>query len=115
MVQDMVKKDSTNLERLQRLYSDLDALGQYCPMPTDAMNAIGDAASIISKAIIEAPVTCERDIAAKFRHAAELIEDESGIMSDEPSAALGAIEDLIEFRRQEWLADFGRPCPLYAA
>lgn len=90
-----------------------DVARRYEPMPDDAMDYINDAIGVVSEAIIAAPVTSESDIAHKFRFAAVLIEDESGLLFDEPHAVFGAMANLAKFRDKEWRSLTGRPCPWY--
>ncbi|WP_370008106.1 hypothetical protein [Sinorhizobium fredii] len=94
------------IERLRR---------DHQPMPDRAMDALGDAAAVLRSAIIDAPVTCEADVASKFRLVAALIEHESGEFSDEYCAAAGAFSDLAAFRNEEWKQDIGSSHPNYAA
>ncbi|KAF5887450.1 hypothetical protein [Rhizobium sp. PEPV16] len=94
--------------RMLALHAEIVRLRSLCvPMPDDAMDALGDAAASIRKAIIDAPITSEADIANKFRLAVILIEDPDGDMSDEPMAVRQALFDLIGFRNDLWNADFG--------
>ncbi|MBP8937834.1 hypothetical protein YA62_004525 [Agrobacterium sp. LC34] len=93
------------ISRMTRLYIELDTIGSRVgTMPDDAMDHITDAASIVRKAIIEAPVKTENDIAGKFRFAAILIEDPHGIICDEEDAAAIAVRELFKFREEEWAA-----------
>lgn len=98
------------------LYAALnDAARKYAPMPDDAMDHINEAISVVRKSIIGAPVANEADVAHKFRFAAEVIEDESGLLFDEPEAVFGALADLAKIRDGEWRAFVGKPCPWYGA
>jgi hypothetical protein len=100
--------------RMLALHAEIDRLRESgVSIPDGVMDALGDAAGSVRKAIIEAPITSERDIANKFRLAAILIEDQSGDMADEPAAVRQALLDLVEFRNDLWKTDFGGPHPFY--
>ncbi|UZX42336.1 hypothetical protein A6U84_03230 [Agrobacterium sp. 13-2099-1-2] len=71
-------------------------------MPDDAMDHITEAHWIVSKAIINAPVTCEADVAGKLRHAALLVECPHGEYVDEIPAIAAALGDLRRLRKDEW-------------
>ncbi len=91
------------ISRMTRLYIELDTIGSRVGnMPDDAMDRITDAASIVRRAIIGAPVKTEADIAGKFRFAAMLIEDPHGIICDEEEAAAIAVRELFRFREEQW-------------
>lgn len=93
------------ISRMTRLYIELDTIGSRVGnMPDDAMDHITEAAGIVRRAVIEAPVKTEADIAGKFRFAAMLIEDPHGIICDEEEAAVIAVRELLKFREAEWAA-----------
>ncbi len=93
------------ISRMTRLYVELDTIGSRVgTMPDDAMDHITEAAGIVRRAVIEAPVNTEADIAGKFRFAAMLIEDPHGIICDEEEAAVTAVRELFRFREEEWAA-----------
>ncbi|MNV90316.1 hypothetical protein D3C71_1846910 [compost metagenome] len=71
-------------------------------MPDDAMDHITEAASIVRRAVINAPVKSEGDVACKLRFAAMLVEDPHGIICDEEEAAVNAVRDLIDLREEQW-------------
>lgn len=91
------------ISRMTRLYIELDTIGERVgEMPDDAMDHITEAASIVRRAVINAPVKSEADVACKLRFAAMLIEDPHGIICDEEEAAVNAVRDLIDLREKEW-------------
>ncbi len=91
------------VSRMSRLYIELDTIGSRVGnMPDDAMDCITDAASIVRRAVITAPVKSEGDIACKLRFAAMLVEDRHGIICDEEEAAIVAVNQLVKFREEEW-------------
>lgn len=93
------------ISRMTRLFAELHTIGDRVgEMPDDAMNHITDAHWIVSKAIIDAPVTCEADVANKLRHAILMIECPHGIYNDEIPAVAGALDALRNFRADEWNA-----------
>ncbi|MBP2570220.1 hypothetical protein G6M85_13505 [Agrobacterium tumefaciens] len=93
------------ISRMTRLYIELDTIGSRVGnMPDDAMDHITEAASIVRRAVINAPVKSEGDVAGKFRFAAMLIEDPHGIICDEEEAAAIAVRQLFKFREDEWAA-----------
>ena len=93
------------IARMNRLFAELHTIGERVgEMPDDACDLICQAAWIVSSAIIEAPVTCEADIAGKLRHAANLIADPTGVYAHEQRALMAATNDLKVFRAQEWSA-----------
>ncbi|MFK3688890.1 hypothetical protein ACI2J4_01255 [Agrobacterium tumefaciens] len=100
------QRDTVNesfISRMTRLYIELDTIGSRVGnMPDDAMDHITEAAGLVRRAVIEAPVKTEADIAGKFRFAAMLIEDPHGIICDEEEAAAIAVRELFKFRREEW-------------
>jgi len=72
------------LSRMSRLFAELHTVGERVgEMPDDAMDHITEAHWIVSRAIIDAPVTCEADVAAKLRHAALLVECPGGEYNDD--------------------------------
>ncbi|MDH0115061.1 hypothetical protein N7379_11295 [Rhizobium pusense] len=90
------------ISRMTRLYIELDTIGSRVGnMPDDAMDHITEAAGIVRRAVIKAPVKSEGDIACKLRFAAMLVEDPHGIICDEEEAAVNAVRDLIDFREEE--------------
>ncbi|TRA90923.1 hypothetical protein EXN24_05280 [Rhizobium rhizogenes] len=91
------------ISRMTRLFMELHTIGERVgEMPDDAMDHITEAHWIVSKAIIDAPVTCEADIAGKLRHAALLVECPHGEYHDEQPAIAKALADLKRFRAEEW-------------
>ncbi|UXT48814.1 hypothetical protein FY136_05985 [Agrobacterium tumefaciens] len=93
------------ISRMTRLFMELHTIGERVgEMPDDAMDHITEAAGIVRRAVIEAPVKTEADIAGKFRFAAMLIEDPHGIICDEEEAAAIAVRELFKFREDEWAA-----------
>lgn len=91
------------ISRMTRLFTELHTLGErHGEMPDDACDKLSEAAWIISGAIINAPVTCEADVAGKLRHAALLVECPHGEYTDEQPAVLAALNDLQRFRADEW-------------
>lgn len=90
------------------MHRDLDALASSRNgWPDGALEHINEALSIIGHAIIEAPVTCERDAANKFRFAADLIDAEAGQMMSEGAAVAAAVQGLDQLRSAQW-ADLRR-------
>ncbi|MBB4063268.1 hypothetical protein [Gellertiella hungarica] len=101
--------------RMLALHSELNRIArQFEPMPDDAMDSICEAISVVGRAIIDAPITAEQDIANKFRFAAVLIEYDAGDHADEPAALSSAISDLVAFRNDIWNAEIGGKHPFYA-
>ncbi len=93
------------ISRMTRLYIELDTIGSRVGnMPDDAMDHITEAAGIVRRAVIKAPVKSEGDIACKLRFAAMLVEDPHGIICDEEEAAVIAVRELLKFREAEWAA-----------
>lgn len=91
------------ISRMSRLYIELDTIGSRVGnMPDDAMDHITEAASIVRRAVINAPVKSEGDVACKLRFAAMLVEDPHGIICDEEEAAIVAVNQLVKFREEEW-------------
>lgn len=89
--------------RMSALYAELQSTSErHGGMPDDAMDRITEAASIVSKAIINAPVTCEADVAGKLRHAAQLVDSPHGVWVDEEPAVAGALADLQLLRIRQW-------------
>lgn len=98
------------INRMVRLFAELHTIGDRVgEMPDRAMNHITEAQWIVSKAIIDAPVICEADVAGKLRHAILMIECPHGIYNDEVPAVAGALEALVKFRRDEFERDW-RAC-----
>jgi hypothetical protein len=95
------------ISRMTRLFMELHTIGERVgEMPDDAMDHITEAHWIVSKAIIDAPVTCDADIAGKLRHAALLVECPHGAYVDEIPAVAGALDALVKFRRDEFDRDW---------
>ncbi len=93
------------ISRMTRLFMELHTIGERVgEMPDDAMDHITEAAGIVRRAVIEAPVKTEADIAGKFRFVAMLIEDPHGIICDEEKAAAIAVREFFKFREDEWAA-----------
>lgn len=93
------------ITRMVRLFAELHTIGDRAgEMPDQAMDHITSAHWIVSKAIIDAPVTCEADVADKLRHVIMLIECPHGVYADELPAIKRAYDDLIAFRATEWAA-----------
>lgn len=85
------------------MHRDLDALASSRNgWPAGALDHINEALSIIGQAIIDAPVTCERDAANKFRFAADLIDAEAGQMLSEGAAVQAAVNGLDALRTSQW-------------
>jgi hypothetical protein len=93
------------ISRMNRLFAELHTIGERVgEMPDSAMEHITSAHWIVSKAIIDAPVTCEADVAGKLRHAILMIECPHGIYTDEAPAIAVALGDLQRLRKDEWAA-----------
>jgi hypothetical protein len=91
------------ISRMTRLFAELHTIGERVgEMPDEAMDHITSAHWIVSKAIINAPVTCEADVAGKLRHAILMIECPHGIYTDEAPAIAAALGDLQRLRKDEW-------------
>ncbi|MBB4067111.1 hypothetical protein [Gellertiella hungarica] len=85
------------------MHRDLDALASSRNgWPAGALDHINEALSIIGQAIVDAPVTCERDAANKFRFAADLIDAEAGEMRLEGAAVHTALDGLEGLRQAQW-------------
>lgn len=90
------------ITRMVRLFAELHTIGERVgEMPEDAMDHITSAHWIVSKAIIDAPVTCEADVAGKLRYVIMLIECPHGVYVDELPAIRRAYDDLLAFRAGE--------------
>lgn len=95
------------ISRMVRLFAELHTIGERVgEMPDEAMDHITSAHWIVSEAIINAPVTCEADIAGKLRHAILMIECPHGIYNDEVPAVAGALDALTKFRNDEFERDW---------
>lgn len=93
------------ISRMTRLFMELHTIGERVgEMPDDAMDLICEASWIVSKAIINAPVTCQEDVAGKLRHAANLLECPHGEYQDEQPTIAKALADLKRLRAEEWNA-----------
>lgn len=91
------------ISRMTRLFMELHTIGERVgEMPDDAIDHITEAHWIVSRAIIDAPVTCEADIAGKLRHAALLVECPHGEYHDEQPAIAAALSGLQRLRKDEW-------------
>ncbi|MGF0524560.1 hypothetical protein ACQEDT_23930 [Agrobacterium pusense] len=91
------------ISRMTRLFTELHTIGERVgEMPDDAMDHITEAHWIVSRAIINAPVTCEADVAGKLRHAALLVECPHGEYHDEQPAIAAALNGLQRLRKDEW-------------
>lgn len=74
-------------------------------MPDNLMDAIGDALDLTRQAIIDAPVLSSRDIGAKLRFAAILVEDdEHGHLLAEGDILQRCVDDLESFREAQHAA-----------
>lgn len=99
----MPAAEGSFITRMSALFAELHTAGErHGEMPDEACDLICQAAWIVSSAIINAPVTCEADIAGKLRHAANLIADPTGIYTDEQPAIAAALNDLKRLRKDEW-------------
>lgn len=85
-------------------YTDLDDLMVKSTGISDAaMDALGKAQSEMGEAISDTAATTSKDIAAKFRFLAALIEDdEGGMLYLEPELLEAAVRDLATHRRDQW-------------
>lgn len=93
------------ISRMTRLFTELHTIGERVgEMPDEAMDHITEAHWIVSRSIIDAPVTCEADVAAKLRHAALLVECPHGEYHDEQPAIEAALHGLRQLRADEWNA-----------
>lgn len=102
----MVNEPETTL--WLEMHRDLDDLASSRNgWPDGVMDHLTEALAIIGQAIINAPVTCERDAANKFRFAADLIDAEAGQMTDEGAAVHAAVSGLDALRTSQW-ADLRR-------
>lgn len=91
------------ISRMTRLFVELNTVGDRVgEMPDEAMDLITEAAGIVCKAVVAAPVATESDAAGKLRFAAILVENPHGVLCIEEEAAVTAVSDLIEFRENEW-------------
>ncbi|MDB5526164.1 MAG: hypothetical protein JWM58_3927 [Rhizobium sp.] len=112
MMPNMVTETFTG--QMLALYTELERISNdFSPMPDDAMDHLRDAASVIRETLIDAPITCEGDVANKLRLAAILIEIEGVEMNDEMPTIVRASEDLAAWRNAEWIRYNGRPHPWY--
>lgn len=99
----MPAAEGSFISRMSTLFAELHTAGErHGEMPDDAMDHITEAHWIVSRAIINAPVTCEADIAGKLRHAALLVECPHGEYHDEQPAIAAALSDLQRLRKDEW-------------
>ncbi|MBA4776688.1 MAG: hypothetical protein H2044_13615 [Rhizobiales bacterium] len=101
----MPAAEGSFITRMSALFAELHTAGErHGEMPDEACDLICQAAWLISDAIINAPLTCEADVAGKLRHAANLIADPTGVYAHEQRALMAATNDLKVFRAQEWNA-----------
>lgn len=107
----MVSESTTNvvnesfISRMTKLYVELNTIGERVgEMPDDAMDMITEAASIVCKAVVHAPVNSEADIAGKLRFTAILVENPHGVLHIEEEAAAESVRQLFQFRADEWAA-----------
>lgn len=99
----MPAAEGSFITRMSALFAELHTAGErHGEMPDEACDKLSDAAWIISDAIINAPVTCEADIAGKLRHAALLVECPHGEYTSEQPAIAAALNDLQRLRKDEW-------------
>ncbi len=74
-------------------------------MPDNLMDAIGDALEVARHTIVDAPVLSSRDIGAKLRFCAILVEDdEAGCLAAENVALQQCVDDLANYRDKQWRA-----------
>ncbi|MGO4842226.1 hypothetical protein AB4144_59170, partial [Rhizobiaceae sp. 2RAB30] len=59
------------------------------------------AVDTVRKAMIDAPVTCAADAAAKFRLVARLVSNEDGMYAIESEAVAAAVDGLATWRAKE--------------
>lgn len=98
--------DRTFLPRMTALYAEINTVwDRHGDMPEDVCDLIVQATMSLSDAIMNAPITCEDDIAYKLRFAADLISDKCGVVLAERPAVERALSDLIALRESEWHAD----------
>lgn len=91
------------ISRMVRLYIELNTIGERVgEMPEEAMDLITEAAGIVCKAVVAAPVETQSDVAGKLRFAAVLVENPHGVLCIEDEAARTAVSQLIAFRASEW-------------
>lgn len=95
--------EETFISRMTRLFVELNTIGDRVgEMPEDAMDLITEAAGIVCKAVVSAPVETQGDVAGKLRFAAILVENPHGVLCIEDEAAHTAVSQLIAFRATEW-------------
>lgn len=103
MVSVSVIANESFISRMSQLFEELHTAGKrHGEMPDEAMDHITEAEWIVSQAIIDAPVTCEADVAGKLRHAALLVECPHGEYTSEQPAIAAALSDLQRLRKAEW-------------
>lgn len=117
---DFTLPETSEISLLINGYNELEALmARSCGISDDAMDAIVQAQSEIGEAITDAPATTPKDIAAKFRLLANLVDDEdAGMLYLEPELLLSACRDLAQMRCSAWkgryLEAFETANPFYA-
>ncbi len=97
-----VPVEAVDIPAVTEIYIELNRImGQ--PMPDDVMSALGDALAVTLNTILEAPIFASRDIGAKLRFAALLVEDDvNGCYWEEAEAVRRCVEDLETFRAAQW-------------
>lgn len=98
--------DRTFLPRMTALYAELNTVWtRHGETPDEVCDLIVQAAISLGEAILNAPVTCEEDIAHKLRFAAYLMSDKSGIVDDALPTVERALSDLMALREVQWHTD----------
>ena len=101
---DFTLPETSEISLLINGYNELEVLiKRSCGISDDAMDALVKAQSEIGEAITDAPATTPKDIAAKFRLLASLVDDEdTGMLYLEPELLLSACHDLAQMRCSAW-------------
>lgn len=110
----MLNPDHRPISALLNIHMALEhIMKSQAPMPDAAMDLLVQSGSVIAEMLLEHPVSCEADVADKFRFLASLLEEEAGEMYIENPAMERACADLVALRRDQWQGDFGKPHPRY--
>jgi len=97
-----------DIENMTKVYAAIREAQRLEPMPDDAMNHLGHAASVIRTEIIKTQARTSAAVATQFRFVATLVDEsaELDLICDEMLPALSAINDLdalIEAQESELL------------
>lgn len=85
-------------------YTELDVKMKISSgLSDEAMDALVDAQSAFGEAVCDTPARNSKDVAAKFRFLAYLIEDdEGGMLNLEPELLYSACSEIAKLRSEQW-------------